>query len=154
MFTKFAGYKVPPVMVSTHGSVVPLAMFFSFCFYFCRHTSKGYKVFVYQFKFNVCSIWKQPASYIKNVLFKRSVYPMTFKVLHPWPRLACGWVHPLPDHGERQPESEDPGRPQPWVFCQPVDNDGVQVRPFEVNTFSRKVNSRLTFASHGQQVNN
>ena len=29
MFTKFASYKVPPVMVSTHGSVVPLAMFFS-----------------------------------------------------------------------------------------------------------------------------
>ena len=28
MFTKFASYKVPPVMVSTHGSVVPLAMFF------------------------------------------------------------------------------------------------------------------------------
>ena len=27
MFTKFASYKVPPVMVSTHGSVVPLAMF-------------------------------------------------------------------------------------------------------------------------------
>ena len=29
MFTKFASYKVPPVMVSTHGSVVPLAMFFA-----------------------------------------------------------------------------------------------------------------------------
>ena len=29
MFTKFASYKVPPVMVSTHGSVVPLAMFSS-----------------------------------------------------------------------------------------------------------------------------
>ena len=29
MFTKFASYKVPPVMVSTHGSVVPLAMFLS-----------------------------------------------------------------------------------------------------------------------------
>ena len=27
LFTKFASYKVPPVMVSTHGSVVPLAMF-------------------------------------------------------------------------------------------------------------------------------
>ena len=27
MFTKFASYKVPPVMVSTHGSVVPLARF-------------------------------------------------------------------------------------------------------------------------------
>ena len=27
MFTKFASYKVPPVMVSTHGSVVPLVMF-------------------------------------------------------------------------------------------------------------------------------
>ena len=27
MFTKFASYKVLPVMVSTHGSVVPLAMF-------------------------------------------------------------------------------------------------------------------------------
>ena len=27
MFTKFASNKVPPVMVSTHGSVVPLAMF-------------------------------------------------------------------------------------------------------------------------------
>ena len=30
MFTKFASYEVPPVMVSTHGSVVPLAMFFLF----------------------------------------------------------------------------------------------------------------------------
>ena len=28
IFTKFASYKVPPVMVSTHGSVVPLAMFY------------------------------------------------------------------------------------------------------------------------------
>ena len=28
MFTKFASYKVPPVIVSTHGSVVPLAMFY------------------------------------------------------------------------------------------------------------------------------
>ena len=27
LLTKFASYKVPPVMVSTHGSVVPLAMF-------------------------------------------------------------------------------------------------------------------------------
>ena len=27
LFSKFASYKVPPVMVSTHGSVVPLAMF-------------------------------------------------------------------------------------------------------------------------------
>ena len=27
LFTKFACCKVPPVMVSTHGSVVPLAMF-------------------------------------------------------------------------------------------------------------------------------
>ena len=27
LFTKFVSYKVPPVMVSTHGSVVPLAMF-------------------------------------------------------------------------------------------------------------------------------
>ena len=27
MLTKFASYEVPPVMVSTHGSVVPLAMF-------------------------------------------------------------------------------------------------------------------------------
>ena len=27
LFTKFASYKVPPVMVSTHGAVVPLAMF-------------------------------------------------------------------------------------------------------------------------------
>ena len=27
LWTKFASYKVPPVMVSTHGSVVPLAMF-------------------------------------------------------------------------------------------------------------------------------
>ena len=32
MFTKFASYKVPPVMVSTHGSVVPLAMFVSYVF--------------------------------------------------------------------------------------------------------------------------
>ena len=30
MFTKFASNKVPPVMVSTHGSVVPLAMFLKF----------------------------------------------------------------------------------------------------------------------------
>ena len=30
LVTKFYSYKVPPVMVSTHGSVVPLAMF-SFC---------------------------------------------------------------------------------------------------------------------------
>ena len=28
LLTKFARYKVPPVMVSTHGSVVLLAMFF------------------------------------------------------------------------------------------------------------------------------
>ena len=28
LLTKFASYKVPPVMVLTHGSVVPLAMFF------------------------------------------------------------------------------------------------------------------------------
>ena len=35
LFTKFASYKVPPVMVSTHGSVVPLAMFaFVFVFVF------------------------------------------------------------------------------------------------------------------------
>ena len=27
LFTKFASFKVPPVMVSTQGSVVPLAMF-------------------------------------------------------------------------------------------------------------------------------
>ena len=27
LLTKFASFKVPPVMVSTHGSVVPLAMF-------------------------------------------------------------------------------------------------------------------------------
>ena len=27
LLTKFVSYKVPPVMVSTHGSVVPLAMF-------------------------------------------------------------------------------------------------------------------------------
>ena len=31
-FTKFASYKLPPVMVSTHGSVVPLAMFPLFSF--------------------------------------------------------------------------------------------------------------------------
>ena len=30
LLTRFTSYKVPPVMVSTHGSVVPLAMFF-FC---------------------------------------------------------------------------------------------------------------------------
>ena len=30
LFNKFASYKVPPVMVSTHGSVVPLAMFVVF----------------------------------------------------------------------------------------------------------------------------
>ena len=30
LLTKFASYKVPLVMVSTHGSVVPLAMFFNF----------------------------------------------------------------------------------------------------------------------------
>ena len=35
LFTKFASYKVPPVMVSTQGSVVPLAMFaFVFVFVF------------------------------------------------------------------------------------------------------------------------
>ena len=33
LLTKFAIYKVPPVMLSTHGSVVPLAMFL--CIFFC-----------------------------------------------------------------------------------------------------------------------
>ena len=36
MFTKFASYKVPPVLVSTHGSVVPLAMFSSCKDYSCH----------------------------------------------------------------------------------------------------------------------
>ena len=32
LLTKLASYKVPLVMVSTHGSVVPLAMFLKFVF--------------------------------------------------------------------------------------------------------------------------
>ena len=37
MFTKFASYKVPPVIVSTHGSVVSLAMFgFHFLTFLCK----------------------------------------------------------------------------------------------------------------------
>ena len=42
LLTKFSSYKVPPVMVSTHGSVVPLAMFKSICF-----TYKGETIFVF-----------------------------------------------------------------------------------------------------------
>ena len=34
MLTKFASYKLLPVMVSTHGSVVPLAMFLYFVYIF------------------------------------------------------------------------------------------------------------------------
>ena len=46
LFSKFASYKVPPVMVSTQGSVVPLAMFKSLTGIFWRKWPKILKMLV------------------------------------------------------------------------------------------------------------
>ena len=54
LFTKLASYKVPLVMVSTHGSVVPLAMFVFFCYLI---KNPGLFVFSSQAQFNPGEPW-------------------------------------------------------------------------------------------------
>ena len=77
MFTKFASYKVPPVMVSTHGSVVPLAMFLNLSYLFghlcflLRSISSSVLILVSRTACGITSLYiAETTSHRSNQLFK------------------------------------------------------------------------------------
>ena len=128
LLTKFASYRVLPVMVSTHGSVVPLAMFF-ICANFWVILGHFWAILALLGHF--WAILSHSWSFLGSIFFWPKIYLCYFYYfLHLWPLVPMNWKPSLIEgFGSNQFREAGNGRVPVKRFFGLVTTSGPTITP-------------------------